>query len=124
MTTLRNHVQLVGRIGQTVELRKVGNDRSLVRVSMATNDYYRNANNETVQETQWHTIVCWGKTADRFATDVHKGDEVLIQGKITYNNYTDKNGVERQATDIVVEQFLVIQATKKGEITTADLSEA
>lgn len=105
--SLRNKVTLVGRTGKDVEIVKFENGK-LAKVSLATSDYYTNALGEKVEETQWHNLVCGGKTADIFEKYVEKGKEIAVEGKVVYRTYDDKDGVKRYITEIRVEEILLL----------------
>ncbi len=108
MTSMRNSVQLIGRLGKDVELREFTNDRKMARFSLATNRYYKDKNGETAEETQWHNIVAWGKTAEQMEKMLKKGYEVIIHGRLTYRNWEDKDGVKKYTTEIVADDFIKI----------------
>ena len=61
--SIRNKVTLIGRTGKEVEMVKFENGQ-LAKVSLATSEHYTNAKGEKVEETQWHNLVCYGKTAE------------------------------------------------------------
>ena len=105
--SLRNKVTLIGRTGKDVEIVKFENGK-LAKVTLATTDYYKNALDEKVEETQWHNLTAFGKTADIMEKYVEKGKEIAIEGKVVYRTYDDKDGVKRYATDIRVEEILLI----------------
>ena len=71
-----------------------------------SNDIYKNTKGEKVIETQWHSIVAWGKNAENFQKILNKGDEVAVQGKLTHRSYEDKDGITRYATEIMVNEFV------------------
>ncbi len=108
MTTMRNNVQLIGRPGIEPEIKSFDNNRKLARFTLATNDYYYNQKGERVEETQWHNIIAWGKTADIVEKIVKKGKEVAIGGKLTSRNWEDKDGNKRQTVEVVVNQLIAI----------------
>ena len=106
MTSMRNSVQLIGRLGKDVEIREFTNDRKMARFSLATNRFYKDKNGDNAEETQWHNIVAWGKTAELMGKILKKGNEVAIHGRLTYRNWEDKEGVKRYTTEIVVDDFI------------------
>ena len=63
MNALRNKVQLIGHIGMDPEIKKFDGGKKLAKMSIATNESYKNAKGEMVKETQWHNLTAWGKTA-------------------------------------------------------------
>jgi single-strand DNA-binding protein len=115
MKTLRNHVQLIGNLGKDVECISFESDRKKATVSLATNEFYKDKKGELVQQTQWHNLVAWGKTADLMASVLKKGHEVAVSGKLAYRNYEDKDGTKRYVSEIVVQEFLRITRENKEE---------
>lgn len=105
MSTLRNSVRLIGRVGNNPETKTFDNGTK-VSLSLATTDFYYNDKNEKVENTQWHNIVAWGKTAELIQKYVEKGKEIAVEGKITYRTYEDKEGVKRSITEIVIHEVL------------------
>ena len=106
MNTLRNQVQLIGHIGQDLETRSFDSGMTLAKAPLATNDYYRNNQGEKIQDTQWHNIVAWGKTAELMKQMVKKGDELAVKGKLMHRKYEDGNGQTRYITEVVVNEFM------------------
>lgn len=105
MSTLRNSVRLVGRVGNTPETKTFDNSTK-VTLSLATSDFYYNDKKEKIETTQWHNIVAWGKTAELIQKYVEKGKEIAVEGKLTYRTYEDKEGVKRSITEIVINEVL------------------
>ncbi len=108
MNTLRNKVQLIGNLGMNPEIKTLDGGKKLAKMSIATNESYKNAKGELVKETQWHNLIAWGKTADIIEKYLKKGSEVAIEGKLINSNYTDKEGVKRYATEIQVSELLML----------------
>lgn len=106
--SLRNKVSLVGYTGKDVEIINFENGGHKASVSLATNDHYTNSKGEKVEETQWHNLVAYGKTAEILQKYVPKGKEIAIDGKITYRSYEDKDGSKRFFTEIRVEEILLL----------------
>ncbi|MES2394721.1 MAG: single-stranded DNA-binding protein [Bacteroidota bacterium] len=80
----------------------------MAKMSIATNESYKNAKGELVKETQWHNLIAWGKTAEIIEKYLKKGSEVAIDGKLINSNYTDKDGVKRYVTEIEVNEVLIL----------------
>lgn len=112
--SLRNKVILSGRTGKDVEFFNFDNGQKAA-LSLATTDNYTNANGEKVEETQWHNLVAYGKLADIFQKYVKKGQEITIEGKLTYREYEDKDGKKRSQTEIRVEELLMHGGNKKED---------
>jgi len=109
MSNLRNHVQLMGRLGQDPEIINLDSGKKLAKFSLATNENYTNAKGEKVENTHWHNIVAWGKTAEIIENYVSKGQEVLIAGKLTNRSYETKEGEKRYITEVVCNQVVLPQ---------------
>ena len=109
MNTLRNKVSLIGRLGQEPTLQTVGNGFQLVKFPLATNESYKDKAGKWVDNTQWHNVVVWGKTAERIAKIAAKGQEIMLEGKIVTRSY-DKAGEKRYATDIEMSDFLILSS--------------
>ncbi len=109
MNTLRNKVNLIGRIGKNPELQTVGasKDYALTKFPLATNESYRDKNGQWHDNTQWHNLIAWGKTAERITKMILKGQELMIEGKIVNKMY-EKDGEKKYTTEIEVTDFLMI----------------
>ncbi|MGZ4089413.1 MAG: single-stranded DNA-binding protein [Bacteroidia bacterium] len=108
MMTIKNRVQLIGNLGGSPEVKTLDSGNKVARFSVATSEYYINKNGDKVTETQWHNIVVWGKLAGIAEQILQKGSEVVIDGKISTRNYTDKEGVKKYFTEIVANELLLI----------------
>lgn len=106
MTTLTNFVQLIGRTGNQPELKTIGKERAMLRLSLATSDYYYNDKGERVETTHWHRIVAWGKLAERMSSQVRKGQRIAISGKLVTSKWKDNDGKIRSTTEIVVNEYV------------------
>lgn len=106
--SLRNRITLIGHTGKEVEMMTFDNGIPKASVSLATSDHYTNAKGEKVEETQWHSLVAFGKTAEIFQKYVPKGKEIAIEGKLTYRSYEDKDGIKRYITEIRVEEIQLL----------------
>lgn len=108
MNTLRNQVQLIGHVGQDPEIKTFEGEKKLAQLSIATNDVYKNDKGDKVEETQWHRISAWGKTAEIIEKYVTKGKEIAVQGKLTHRSYDDKNGDKKYITEVVISELVLL----------------
>ncbi|WP_300436032.1 single-stranded DNA-binding protein [Christiangramia sp.] len=108
MSTLRNKVQLIGNVGNAPEIKNLESGKKVASFSIATNEFYKNSNGEKVQNTQWHSIVAWGKTAEIVENYVGKGKEIAIEGKLTSRTYKTENGEKRYVTEILASEILLL----------------
>ncbi|MFN2438929.1 MAG: single-stranded DNA-binding protein [Chitinophagaceae bacterium] len=108
MYALKNKVQLIGNLGSAPEIKTLDGGKKLARFSMATNESYRNAKGEKITETQWHTLIAWGKVADIAEKFLVKGSEVAIEGKLINRSYNDKEGNKKYITEVQVNEVLML----------------
>lgn len=108
MNALRNKVQLIGNLGTVPEIRTMDDGKKLAKMSIATNETYKNSKGEKVTDTQWHNLIAWGKTAGIAEKYLTKGSEVAVEGKLVYRHYVDKDGVKRYVTEVQVSALLMI----------------
>ena len=108
MNTLRNKVQLIGNLGNNPEIITLESGKKLAKISIATNETYKNAQGEKVTDTQWHNVVAWNKTAEIIEKYLQKGSEVAVEGKLTSRSYEDKDGTKKYITEIVCNELLML----------------
>jgi single-strand DNA-binding protein len=108
MSTLKNHVQLIGNVGQEPAITNLESGKKVARLSLATNEYYKDAKGEKQTETNWHTVVAWGKTADIIEKYVAKGKEIGVTGKLKTRTYTTDDGNQRYVTEIEANEILLL----------------
>jgi len=92
----------MGRLGNDPETRQV-NETSVTSFSLATTQKYKDK-----ETTQWHRVTAWGKQGEVIAKYVKKGQRLLLEGRVEYQEY-EKDGVKRQSTNIVLESFHFIE---------------
>lgn len=110
MKSLRNSVQLIGRLGKDPEV-KTFNDKKKAAFSLATSETYKNQKGEKVEDTQWHNVVVWGKLAGIAEKYLKKGNEVAIEGKLIHRVY-ETNGEKKFVTEINVNDFVMLGGRK------------
>jgi single-strand DNA-binding protein len=116
MNNYRNRVQLIGRLGGDPEVKTFENNRKMARMNVATSEVYKNAKGERVEATEWHNVVAWGATAERAEEYLVKGQEVMVEGKLTHRQYTDKEGVKRYITEIEASELILMGIRKSAAI--------
>jgi single-strand DNA-binding protein len=113
MNSIKNKVQLIGHLGSKLDLKNLDSGKSVGNVSLATLDVHKNQKGERVEETTWHNLVIWDKVAENLAKFTDKGSEIAVEGKLTNRSYTDKNGDKKFVTEIVVNDFLLMNKKPK-----------
>lgn len=108
MSTLRNNVRLIGNVGNNPEIRTLENDKKFAKFSLATNESYTNSKSEKIQQTTWHNIVAYGPIVNVIENHVEKGKQLAVEGKLTYREYQDKEGITRNTTEIVIDEIILL----------------
>lgn len=105
-----NKVILMGNVGKDPEIRYV-ETRPVAEFSLATTERARRlANgNEIPERTEWHRIVMWDRHAEIAEKYIRKGTRLLIEGKISYRVWEDRNTIKHNVTEIIVERFDIIR---------------
>ena len=109
MNALQNRVQLIGHVGKDPIIKEFESGKKLANLTLATNDVYVSKKGDQVEQTQWHNIVAWGKTAEIIERFVEKGKQIGITGKLTSRSYDDKEGNKRYVTEVVVSELLLMK---------------
>jgi single-strand DNA-binding protein len=108
-----NIVFLFGRLGHDPSLRYTPNGTAVVSFSLATNERWINDAGERQERTTWHHCVAYGKLGETIAEHFSKGDQMLLQGRISVRQY-EKDGQKRTLTEIVVTTFDFAGTKKKA----------
>lgn len=108
MATMRNKVNLIGRIGMAPELSNATNGNPYSKFTLAVNQPYKDKQGNWVDDTQWMNLIVWGKDAERFVKQAQKGMEIAVEGKIQNRQYEGKDGNKRYVMDIHVDSFFLL----------------
>jgi single-strand DNA-binding protein len=102
-----NKVILVGNLGRDPEVRSMQDGRSMVNMSVATSDTWRDRQTgERKERTEWHRVVIFNeKLAEVAQKFVRKGSKVYVEGQLATRKWTDQSGQERYTTEVVVPRF-------------------
>ena len=105
---MKNSVQLIGHVSQEPEIKNLEGGKKVATISIATNEVSYRENGDKVEQTQWHRVSAWGKTADIIEQYVTKGKEIAIEGKLTHRSYDDKDGNKKFITEVVANEVLLL----------------
>lgn len=115
-----NKVFLLGNLGADPELKIVSNGNSVLKMSMATTETWKDDRGNKQERTEWHRITLWGKRADALAKILSKGERIFVEGSIRTSSY-EKDGVKRYSTEIVAKDIIL---NGRSGNTQSDASEA
>ena len=110
-----NKVILVGNLGRDPETRTFPSGDQVCNVTLATTDKWKDKQSGEMREaTEWHRLVFNGRLAEIAAQYLRKGSQVYVEGQIRTRKYSDKDGVEKYATDIRVDQMQML-GSRQGQ---------
>jgi single-strand DNA-binding protein len=103
-----NKVILVGNLGRDPEVRYLPSGDPVANIAIATSSKYKGKDGNMVEETEWHRVTFFGKLAEIVGQYMKKGRSVYIEGRLKTRKYTDKDGVEKYATDIIANEMQML----------------
>ncbi|MGO3109813.1 MAG: single-stranded DNA-binding protein [Sphingobacterium sp.] len=109
MNMLVNAVQLIGRLGADVEINSTSQGIKVANVRLATNEYSKNGKGEWNEITYWHSLVFWGKQAEKLLKTCKKGTKIILQGSLVYHEYKDIQEINRHVAEIRVASFMILE---------------
>ncbi len=112
MSASVNRVTLIGNLGTDPEMKMTKTGKAVVNFSLATQGFKD-------EETTWHKIIAWDKTAETCAKFLTKGKQVYVEGRIQNRSYENKEGVKTYVTEIVANEVKFLGAKPAGDVTDA-----
>lgn len=103
-----NKVILVGNVGKDPDVRYMESGVAKCSFPLATSETYKNKSGEKTTHTEWHNIVIWRELAKVAEMYVKKGSQLYIEGKIATRRYQDKDGIQRQITEVVADTMQML----------------
>ena len=108
-----NKVILVGNLGRDPEMRYLPSGEAVANLAIATTDKYKDKTGQMVEQTEWHRVSFFGRTAEVCGQYLKKGSQVYVEGSIRTRKYTDKEGVEKYATEIRGDRMQMLGSTQR-----------
>lgn len=109
-----NQVTLIGNLGRDAELRYTQGGAAVANFTMATTETWKDKDGQKKEDTQWHRVVVWGKTAEALQDYLTKGKSVCVVGKLVTRKWTDKEGVEKYTTEIKADRVVLLGGKGEG----------
>ena len=103
-----NKVTLIGRLGADPEVRYTQGGQPVASLRMATSENWTDREGQRKERTEWHSITVWGKQAELCGQYLAKGRQVYIEGRLQTREYTDREGINRKAVEIVANQIVFL----------------
>ncbi|MFQ5452260.1 MAG: single-stranded DNA-binding protein [Candidatus Paceibacterota bacterium] len=115
-----NRITLIGNLTRDPELKYTPNGTAVCTFGIATNRSWSTATGETKEDVQFHRVVAWQKLAELCGRLLAKGRKVYMEGRITYRSYTGKDEVQRNITEIVLNDFVLFDDKFRREASTGE----
>ncbi|GAB4247059.1 MAG: single-stranded DNA-binding protein [Saprospiraceae bacterium] len=109
-----NKVILVGRLGKDPDVRRLESGAAVAKFSLATNEYYKDKEGNKVEQSEWHQVIAWRSQAEFAEKYLRKGMLVYVEGKLTHRDYTDKDGIKRYITEVVLNNIQLLERKDSG----------
>lgn len=110
-----NKVILIGRLGADPETRYMPNGDAVTNINLATTETWKNQSGEKQEKTEWHRVTFYRKLAEIAGEYLKKGKQVYIEGRLETRDWTDKNGIKRYTTGIIVEDMKMLGDKPAGQ---------
>lgn len=108
MERIKNSVRLTGYAGTDPVIVSFAAEKRMARLSLGVHEFYKNSLGEAVDQTQWFNLIFWNQKVELVEHIIKKGTALRIEGKLSAQTYTDKNGDQRYSTEIVVNSIEIV----------------
>jgi single-strand DNA-binding protein len=105
-----NKIMLIGNLGKDAETRFTTSNLSVTTFTMATTNSYKGKDGNWINETTWHNIVAYN-LSDYFKESLKKGKKFYVEGRLAKKEYTDKEGIKRWSTEVVLDKVIPLEST-------------
>jgi single-strand DNA-binding protein len=103
-----NKIMLIGHLGKDPDFNVTPDGTPVAKFTMAVNRYSKTSTGERKEETDWFNIVAWRQLAEICEKYLHKGSKVYIEGRLSQRKYTDKEGIQRTAVEVVANDMRML----------------
>jgi single-strand DNA-binding protein len=109
-----NKVILIGNLGADPDLRYTSGGTAVCNMRLATNESYKDSNGETVEKTEWHSIVAWARLAEICGQYLKKGSTIYIEGSLQTRQWEDRDGNTRYTTEVKAQEMQMLDSRDGG----------
>jgi single-strand DNA-binding protein len=104
-----NKVILVGNVGKDPDVKYTPSGTPVAKLSIATNERFKDKSGEWQERTEWHNLVAWQRLAEIVGEYVAKGDKIYIEGRLHTSSWDDRqSGEKRFRTEVVAEDIVLL----------------
>ena len=110
-----NKVMLIGNLGRDPEVRSTTSGQQVANFTLATNRRWTDKGGQRQEQTEWHQIVCWGKTAEIAAQYLTKGKQIFVEGRIQTRSWEDRQSGEKKYRTEIIARNVVLSGGGRRE---------
>ena len=109
-----NKVILVGNLGRDAELRYTPGGAAVATLNLATTETWKDKEGQKKEDTQWHRVILWGKTAETLQDYLTKGKQIYVEGKLQTRKWKDKDGNDKYTTEVRGDRVVLLSGGGGG----------
>ncbi len=109
-----NKVILVGNLGRDAELRYTPGGAAVATLNLATTEVFKDREGQKKEDTQWHRVILWGKTAESLQDYLVKGKQIYVEGKLQTRKWKDKDGNDKYTTEVRGDRVVLLSGGGGG----------
>ena len=110
-----NKVILVGNLGRDAELRYTPGGAAVATLNLATTEVFKDREGQKKEDTQWHRVILWGKTAESLQDYLTKGKQIYVEGKLQTRKWKDKDGNDKYTTEVRGDRVVLLSGGARGD---------
>ena len=110
-----NKVILVGNLGRDAELRYTPGGAAVATLNLATTEVFKDREGQKKEDTQWHRVILWGKTAESLQDYLTKGKQIYVEGKLQTRKWKDKDGNDKYTTEVRGDRVVLLSGGGRGD---------
>jgi single-strand DNA-binding protein len=110
-----NKVILVGNLGRDAEVRYTPSGAAVATLNLATTEVFKDREGQRKEDTQWHRVILWGKTAETLRDYLTKGKQIYVEGRLQTRKWKDKDGNDKYTTEVKGDRVVLLSSAGRGE---------
>lgn len=110
-----NKVILVGNLGRDAELWYTPGGAAVATLNLATTEVFKDREGQKKEDTQWHRVILWGKTAETLQDYLTKGKQIYVEGKLQTRKWKDKDGNDKYTTEVRGDRVVLLSGGGRGD---------
>ena len=110
-----NKVILVGNLGRDAELRYTPGGAAVATLNLATTEVFKDREGQKKEDTQWHRVILWGKTAETLQDYLTKGKQIYVEGKLQTRKWKDKDGNDKYTTEVRGDRVVLLSGGGRAD---------